>query len=669
LFHLQKMTDIVREWEEFTLGNKLLPKVRSDILKSWERSKKYNIDREKHCPLLLSPKEENLKLDLDSFSFLQPLFPLLRMQAIDFDCLIAITNSEGVVTFVDGPGRLLEKANICNLVIGANWSEKYCGCSAIGIAIEEKKPISVIGPEHYCASLHDIWCTSAIIHKPESKDLFMALTMIGDLAYKPIPISVVITNSSLIESKLTTIFYTDRVFLYNRFIEKNGLYNTSPFLLIDSLGTILHCSKEILSEFQLTKSDCVIIRNKPKISYDQLQMFESDIILGKTVIPALIEPIGREKRIIGYIIELSQCFSSASVSSTNILAFSCFSSKPQKTSSEMQVSISSDLIIGKSSAFVAAIEEAKIAAQNDLPVLLLGETGTGKEIFAKFIHQNSKRSKETFLAMNCAAIPKELVVSELFGFEGGTFTGSSKEGRKGKFLLANYGTIFLDEIGELPLEIQGTLLRVLEEYQILPIGAKSPIPVDVRVIAATNRDLQLQCMKGTFRKDLFYRLNIFPIYLPPLRDRGKDIELLFIYFVQQISAKLKFSQSIDWDSILPVLYKYSWPGNVRELKNVAFRLIAKNLQKKEIKSEDLLSILHNPSNETEQGQLHHKLNSNELEQSIDRESFHFEKTKKELFFSALEKTGGNASLAAKLLGVHRSTLYRNLKKFSSQNLK
>ncbi|KIE59421.1 transcriptional regulator [Methylacidiphilum kamchatkense Kam1] len=658
------MTDIIQEWERFTLGNATHPRVRDEILKSWERCKKYGIDREKHSPVLLSSKEEKLNLELDSFSFLQPLFPLLRMQALDFDCLIAIVNSEGVVTFVDGPERLLEKANFYKLVIGANWSEKYCGCSAIGAAIEEKKPISVIGPEHYCASLHDIWCTSAIIHKPESKDLFMALTMIGDIAHKPIPISIAITNSSLIETKLTAILYTDRVYLYNKFVEKKGFYSTFPFLLIDSLGTILHCPKEILAEFQATKMDFVSIRNRPRISIDQPQVFESDIVLGKMVVPALIEPIVRENRIIGYIIELSNSYVSAPAGSES-LNFSCFLFKSQKSSSETTVSHSPDLIIGKSPAFVAAMEEAKIAAQNDLPVLLLGETGTGKEIFAKFIHQNSRRAKETFLAINCAAIPKELVVSELFGFEGGTFTGSSKEGRKGKFLLANNGSIFLDEIGELPLEIQGTLLRVLEEFEIFPIGAKSPIPVDVRVIAATNKDLKLLSTQGAFRQDLFYRLNIFPIHLPPLRERDKDIELLFIYFIEQISAKLKFYPSIDWDEILPILYNYSWPGNVRELKNVAFRLIAKNLQSKVIKPADLLSILHNARKENEEGQLLDKQVLNGTNSSGEATPLHFKKYKKELFFSALEKTGGNASRAAKLLGVHRSTLYRNLKKFHS----
>ncbi|QSR88571.1 sigma-54-dependent Fis family transcriptional regulator [Methylacidiphilum caldifontis] len=660
------MNDIIQEWENFTLGNGVQPRVRNDILKSWERCKKYGVDVEKHSPLLLPSQEENLNLDIDSFSFLQPLFPLLRMQALDFDCLIAITSSEGVVSFVDGPERFLEKANFYKLVIGANWSEKYCGCTAIGAAIEEKKPVTVIGPEHYCASLHDIWCTSAIIHKPESKELFMALTMIGDLAHKPIPISVAITNSSLIESKLATVLYADRAYLYSWFIEKKGLYRTSPFLLIDSLGTILHCTKEILAEFQATPLELVVIRNRPRSVFNQPKVFESDIVLGKTVITALIEPILNQNRIIGYLIELPHSFSGAS-SGRNVktLDFSYISSKSQKPSTETQVTVSADSIIGKSTAFVAAIEEAKVAAQNDLPVLLLGETGTGKEVFAKFIHQKSRRSKETFLAINCAAIPKELVVSELFGFEGGTFTGSSKEGRKGKFLLANYGTIFLDEIGELPLEIQGTLLRVLEEFEIFPIGAKNPIPVDVRVIAATNKDLNLLSQKGLFRKDLFYRLNIFPIYLPPLRDRGKDIELLFMYFVEQISKKLQFSPPIDWDGILPVLYSYSWPGNVRELKNVAFRLIAKNLQNKLIKSTDLLSILNSAANETQESRLPHEQNQNEMKLSFDTNLLHYKKHKKELIVSALEKSGGNMSVAAKLLGVHRSTLYRNLKKFSS----
>lgn len=651
------MTEIIKEWENFALKNNFQPRVRNEIQKSWERCKQKGVDISNHSPLL--PAGEKYPcLELEPFAFLKPLFPLLRMQAIDFDCLITLVNSDGIVTFVDGPERLLEKANLYKLVIGSNWSEKYCGCSAIGIAIEEKKPISVIGPEHYCASLHNIWCTSAVIHKPESNELFMALTMIGDIAQNPIPISVAVTNTTLIETKLAKILYTDRVLLYNKFLEKKGISTSPSFLLIDSLGTILHCKEEIFDEFQITRYDPIMIKNKPKPHFAQGQFFESDVILGKSAVPALIEPVQYQNRTVGYIIELKDIFSSEKSPSSSL---------SPKTSSDHPNTLApyiSDSIVGKSPAFVAAIEEAKIAAQNDLPVLLLGETGTGKEVFAKYIHRNSKRSKETFLALNCAAIPKDLVVSELFGFEGGTFTGSAKEGKKGKFLLAHKGTLFLDEIGELPLDIQGSLLRVLEEFEIFPIGAKSPIPVDVRIIAATNQDLSTYCAKGLFRKDLFYRLNIFPIQLPPLRERGNDIELLFIHFVNEISLQLKFSYPIPLKDVIPILYQYHWPGNVRELRNVAYRFVVKLLHKNSIKNDNLQEILINILNID----IESKSSNNNIFEEI--EDFNTNNNEKEIglnykihiFNKALEISKGNISKAAKLLGIHRTTLYRYLKK-------
>ncbi|QSR87154.1 sigma 54-interacting transcriptional regulator [Candidatus Methylacidiphilum infernorum] len=652
------MTEIIKEWENFALKNNFQPRVRNEIQKSWERCKQKGVDISNHSPLL--PAGEKYPcLELEPFAFLKPLFPLLRMQAIDFDCLITLANSDGIITFVDGPERLLEKANLYKLVIGSNWSEKYCGCSAIGIAIEEKKPVSVIGPEHYCASLHNMWCTSAVIHKPESNELFMALTMIGDIAQNPIPISVAVTNATLIETKLAKILYTDRVLLYNKFLEKKGISTSPSFILIDSLGTILHCPEEIFEEFQITRYDPILIKNKPKPHFAQGQFFESDVILGKIAVPAVIEPVQYQNKTAGYIIELKEIFSSQNY---KLSPSSSLSPRILRGQSNTQASYSSDSIVGKSPAFVAAIEEAKIAAQNDLPVLLLGETGTGKEVFAKYIHLNSKRSKETFLALNCAAIPKDLVVSELFGFEGGTFTGSAKEGKKGKFLLAHKGTLFLDEIGELPLEIQGSLLRVLEEFEIFPIGAKSPIPVDVRIIAATNQDLSTYCSKGLFRKDLFFRLNIFPIHLPPLRERGNDIELLFAHFVNEISSQLKFSYSIPLNDVIPFLYQYHWPGNVRELRNVAYRFVVKLLHNNSIKKDKLQEIIKNIININKESI---KSNNNiieEIEDTVNNDNEVGLNYKTHIFNKALEKSNGNVSKAAKLLGIHRTTLYRYLKK-------
>jgi Nif-specific regulatory protein len=209
-------------------------------------------------------------------------------------------------------------------------------------------------------------------------------------------------------------------------------------------------------------------------------------------------------------------------------------------------------------------------AGTDATVLLFGESGTGKELIAKTIHFQSKRAKGPFVAINCAAIPENLLEAELFGSEKGAFTGAVK--RIGKFEQANKGTIFLDEVGELPISLQPKLLRVLQERTLEPLGSSKTLKVDVRIISATNKDLSEEIRKGNFREDLFWRLNVIPIYIPPLRERKEDIPLLIDYYLKSFCGIYKKNVSIDEDA-LKLLISYEWPGNVRELSNTIERLV------------------------------------------------------------------------------------------------
>ena len=208
----------------------------------------------------------------------------------------------------------------------------------------------------------------------------------------------------------------------------------------------------------------------------------------------------------------------------------------------------------------------------DTPVILFGETGVGKEVFAQYIYRNSSRNKERFIKVNCAAIPQNLIESELFGYAPGAFTGADKNGKMGLFELSDKGTIFLDEVGELPLEMQSKILRVLQEKEIRRVGSPKSILIDVRVIAATNRDLKEMVRNKTFREDLYYRLVVFPITIPPLRDRVEDIEPLVKIFTEKINNKYRFNKSFTQEAI-KLLKDYHWPGNIRELVNVVERAL------------------------------------------------------------------------------------------------
>jgi DNA-binding NtrC family response regulator len=227
-------------------------------------------------------------------------------------------------------------------------------------------------------------------------------------------------------------------------------------------------------------------------------------------------------------------------------------------------------IVGESEAIKRSVAETQRVATTDTTVLLLGESGTGKELFARAVHHLSPRREKPFVAINCAAIPETLIESELFGHERGSFTGAT-ERRPGKFELAAGGTIFLDEIGELPLGVQGKLLRVIEEKTVDRIGSRAPVTVDVRVVAATNRDLQSAAEVGEFRRDLYFRLAVFPVHIPALRERGDDVVLLARHFAAQFGKELRKREATLGDEAVVALRAHSWPGNVRELENAIER--------------------------------------------------------------------------------------------------
>jgi two-component system NtrC family response regulator len=305
-----------------------------------------------------------------------------------------------------------------------------------------------------------------------------------------------------------------------------------------------------------------------------------------------------------------------------------------------------DRIVGRSEAITEVIKLAQKVALTDTTVLLLGETGTGKEIFAEAIHQASNRKNKSFVAVNCSAFTKELLESELFGHKAGSFTGASKD-KKGLFEEASAGTIFLDEIGELDHELQAKLLRVLESQQFIKIGDTKPTHVNVRILAATNRNLQKESEEGQFRSDLFYRLSVFQITLPALRERKKDIGLLAEFFVQYFAAKVKKQVTGLSESFIEKLEAYNWPGNIRELKNVIERAVIL-CESRELDD----SLLPYDIQHTQPVKPGHTLSAFDLS-SVEK--LHIQRV--------LNHTHGNRAEAARLLNIGVATLYRKLKEY------
>ncbi|MEO6911756.1 MAG: sigma-54 dependent transcriptional regulator [Edaphobacter sp.] len=307
-------------------------------------------------------------------------------------------------------------------------------------------------------------------------------------------------------------------------------------------------------------------------------------------------------------------------------------------------------IIGRAKSFLRVLDQASRVAQHDTTVLIHGETGTGKELLARAIHHNSRRKNKPFVTINCGAIPRELVESELFGYMRGAFTGAHTS-RPGMIEQADGGTLFLDEIGELPLEAQVKLLRVLQQGEISKIGATETIRVNVRVLAATHRNLSAMIEDGTFREDLYYRLAVVPLYLPPLRERKEDIPELVEYLFQKAKSRHGIPDAQLTLSIMPHLVAYRWPGNVRELENVVERLLVLSSHKS-IGEGDLPEEI-----------LRARPEASSFWLDLPDDGISLEGVERELILRALERFNGNQTHAAKYLDISRRTLIYRMEKY------
>ena len=308
-----------------------------------------------------------------------------------------------------------------------------------------------------------------------------------------------------------------------------------------------------------------------------------------------------------------------------------------------------DSIIGKSEAIRTLKQEALRAAANQYPVLISGESGTGKELFAQAIHHASARKLYPFVRINCAAIPRDLLESELFGYEKGAFTGAKTEGKPGKFELAHQGSVFLDEIGDLPLEMQPKLLRAIEDNEFERVGGTRIIRSNFRVIAATNQNLEKMLADGRFRKDLFYRLNVIPLHIPALRERKEDIIAIAAYLLEQLRSEANIPRIRLDEQAQKALENHEWQGNVRELSNVLERTMSV-LEGDTIRLENLPFYLHR---------------GRRLQAPASRSSLKDmqARTEKEAICFALREANNNKARAARILGIHRTLLYKKMKKF------
>lgn len=566
------------EWMKFiedgqTVDQSVVP---GEILDSWVRSRENGVNpilEPAHKVLsggdlsaLLAENDDFIKI---SRPFMKNLYSFLEGSGF----LVGLFDRKGYVLEIIGEHDLDQLIRRANVIVGALWDEKHSGTNAIGMVVTLKKPFQVFGCQHYNRTYHKETASSAPIFNPQGE--FLGGISLTGRYYRANPhtLGMTVAAAHAIENELGSreAFAESRL----AYIYQKTVIASIPEALI-TIGNKGHISlindnakKMFRLETKLVEGEHIhkvfgkenrrflsLIENNETLTDKEVRIFSKNTGNDYTLTcNPILSPQGE---VIGKIIIMNETKRLKSLVTKMMGAKAKFRFED---------------IHGRNIKFLRTVEQARMVSQSSSNVLLLGKSGTGKDLFAQAIHNAGDRRNGPYVAINCGAIPRDLITSELFGYSEGAFTGSRRGGSQGKFELADGGTIFLDEIAETPLELQTALLRVLEEKTVTRIGGTRVRPVDVRIIAATNKDLQEEVRRGNFREDLYYRLNVFSIQMVPLSERLDDIPRLVEVFIRKYgTAMSKRIDRID-GKVIETLMRYSWPGNVRELQNVIERMM------------------------------------------------------------------------------------------------
>jgi transcriptional regulator of acetoin/glycerol metabolism len=626
------------------------------IAESWNRSLSYNVDfnLRKSPKVLKQAETQVLQTSSLLYHAFQTIIPKIKSFASSKYSFILADNHARLLSVYAEEG-LKELLKTFNAVPGGVWSEELCGTTAFGTTLVAGKSVVIQDAQHFCESWQMISCAGVpIFHPISSKTIgVLDLTCFTD----DFPANAVVLTEMLaksLEMEVLSQLQIHKLFLENAYLEKELRIANDILIAVNSDGQIVRSNDpDIINQqqewnnqfdwhhfFQMSQEQSVIRLSTTSVRKEHPLPFSSDssggclqfVYYRDQIIGAIIQMLRKPMRT-GKLPSLEPQHSNRGVSATI---------GTTKGDDETEAGV-----IGKSSQWLGLLEKIKKVAKRDMSVLLIGESGTGKEVLSQYIHSNSLRKDKAFVAMNCATLAHDLVASELFGYAQGSFTGGMKEGKAGLFEAAHGGTVFLDEIAELPLPIQAMLLRVLQEKQVTRIGEYRPRPIDVKIIAATNQDLKKSTEEGKFRLDLYYRLNVIELKVPSLRERKDDIVHLAEYFLRKQNH-----HSSDYDLMpetVEILRSYDWPGNVREMKNVIEHALV---------FADNARILpaHLPDHIVESAGKKEK----ETQEALISQ---YEEDEQTQIMKALRDNRYNLTKTAKQLRISRGTLYKKMEKY------
>lgn len=631
-----------KNWELFINHNIIDKSVQKNVAISWKKCKYNNVDpyggRGKAVDekVLKSIREENKWLIDIAIPIMNNLLQIVR----DSHFLLVLTDSCGYIIETMGDETVNKKAKDLKLEPGQLWTDEIVGSNAIGVALDQDVAMQMAGAQHYCEVQHGWTCSATPIHgingeivgcidvSGDAKDVFSH--SLGIVVAAAFAIEKEIKQKHSFEIMKTALDgSSDGIILLDKFFKSIWINKSGEKILEENLNDLNSLDfRKIINDIDW---DNVASWNTRKsTTFNDCKINLNDKIFNCSV---HVSTIITDGKVTGYSIALKKL--------EHLL-------KTVNKVTGNRATYTFDDIYFTDTNMKKIVQLAKKYARYDGCILIEGESGTGKELFAQSIHNASNRFNGPFVAVNCSSLPRDLVESELFGYEKGAFTGALKEGNPGKFELANHGTIFLDEIGEMPLEFQAKLLRIVQMHRVRRLGANYEKELDIRIIVATNRNLRLEIEKKRFRQDLYFRFNVLKLDIPPLRDRPNDICYCAEKFLNHFNERYPDQKKYMSSEFLQKLVEYNWPGNIRELQNYierAFYLCNSQI----ITADDF--ICDNENNMSVS-----LVNSHNRETSLDELEC---KNIKHI----LEKTNGNVELAAKSLEISRASLYRRIKKF------
>ncbi len=642
--------ELLRAWKEFiskgVIQKRVVPPI---IAESWIRSRKAGVNPFDFSPdSYIDPQayRQLKKRHKGLVDIARPIMESIYNSLEKTRYMVVLYNADGYHLLRIGKREDFARSQQFKIREGLCFEEKHVGTCGFSLVKHTKKPIQIVGCEHYSALLHYVTGSYAPIFEPEKGDLLGVIGVTGARTQPNMHTqAIVIAAKTAIENLLTLKKSRQKQALLAQSLQIAINSLEDGVVVLDENMTILAINNAARKIFGIRYfseqhfSDLKHCENLQRLIDQHLNSMNQDSketqckINDETYVINIRMLHGQDKTFQGIVLQLRSVQGIARMfqNVSGQQAYYCLSN-----------------LIGRNESMIEVRRLVKIAAKTEANVIIEGESGTGKEVVAQSIHNESSRKNGPFIAVNCAAIPHELLESILFGHEKGAFTGANTM-RLGKFELAHGGTLFLDEIGEMSPEMQAKVLRAIEERKIERVGGTRSIPVDIRIIAATNRDLYELTRKNLFREDLFYRLKVFRIWVPPLRDRLDDIPELVECFLSEFTSKLNIPKPEISDDYLSTLMSYSWPGNVRELKNAVYYSLAHLSQERVLTSRHLEGFF--PRRE-----------SDRIFNSSNQEMKLLEVIEKHVIRETLKICGGNKKKAAQQLGISRATLYRKLRK-------